>query len=482
MTEMRSVRIGGTVYGSVPNRNKSSTTTTNENELPLLIREEDRFRMDTPYQDKLFAALFVIYLLLIMILSIFFFVQNKSTWSKDGTNSNNEYLNEHFWKLTMASIGISIFNAICLLILIAKFAYFLIWFSLILSFCLLLIYGIITLIIFESIWIGIIILLIALIELIWIFFIKNRIEFATALIMLSIDGLNKFSSTYFISIFGIFLQIFWLIFWMIGFSYSIDGTQSTQIVIILYIFAYYWTFQVISNIVLCSICGIISVWYFLYPQYYTKDTVYNSFKRSITTSFGSICFGSLIITIIQTIGIFIKIINSLIIKQRKNGKSLLCIKQILDYVEMHNNYLFVRISIYGINYCNSAKQTLQLFKTRGLDLIINDDLTNSILLLSCLLSSLFTAICIGLLSKYEYNNNSIETIILWSFTGFFISFAISIIVMVNIKAGVNTIFVSFAEDPASLSFTKPLKYEMLTTEWNKRYGHLPAKLTNPSRI
>ena len=152
-------------------------------------------------------------------------------------------------------------------------------------------------------------------------------------------------------------------------------------------------------------------------------------------------------------------------------------KDIIQYI---NNYAFVRISIYGINYCLSAKQTLQLFKSRGLDLIINHDLTNSILLLTCLLSALFTALCIGLLSKYQYNNNSIETIILWSATAFFISFALSMSIMTTIKAAVSTIFVSFAEDPAALSFTKPFKYQFLTTSWNKRYGNLPAKLTNPS--
>mmetsp|Transcript_55933 Transcript_55933/g.50312 ORF Transcript_55933/g.50312 Transcript_55933/m.50312 type:complete len:82 (+) Transcript_55933:2-247(+) len=76
----------------------------------------------------------------------------------------------------------------------------------------------------------------------------------------------------------------------------------------------------------------------------------------------------------------------------------------------------------------------------------------------------------------------IETIVLWSLTGFFVSFALSMSVMSTVKAAVSTIFVSFAEDPAALSFTKPLKYEFLTSSWNKRYGNLPAKLTNPSRV
>ena len=503
---MRTVKVGGS-YGSVPNRPKSVS---NDNESSLrLIREEDRFKQDTPYQDKLFGVLFIVFLLLIFILSLFFFVTNESTYDKDSANSDNEYLNEHFWKLSIISISIAIGTTILLLFILAKYTFYLVWFSLILSFLLWLIYGIILIIEFKSISVGIIILFIALIQLLWIYLVRHRIEFATALIMLSIDALNKFKSTYFISIFGIFLQTFWLIIWLMGFSYSIDGTDATQITIFLYIFAYYWTFQVITNIVLCTICGTIGVWYFLFPQYVPNKPVYASFRRSITTSFGSICYGSLIIAVVQTIRLFITLLRS-IVRDRNNNFCAQCIlgciscmlQCIEDIIEYINHYAFVRISIYGMNFCNSAKETLQLFRSRGFDLIINDDLTNSVLLLSCLLCSAFNGLCIGLISKYSYNNNSIETVVLWSFTAFAVSFALSMSSMVTIKAAVSTIFVSFAEgiffcffslfiyiecyiyiytDPAALSFTKPLKYEFLTNAWNKRYGSLPTKLTNPPR-
>ena len=316
---------GVIVSGSYGTLSNSKPTPKNDNQnTSLIIREEDRFRLDTPYQDKLFAILFIIYLILIIILSIYFYVQNTDTYNTNNINDNNDYLNQHFWKLVIWSIIISILNSIFLLILLRKYTYYLIWITLILSLFIWIGFGIF-IAISGSIFLSILIFLIIIIQIIWMYFIRSRIAFATALIILSIDSLNILASyTYFISFIGIIMQTIWLIIWMMGFSYSIDGTKSTESVIFLYIIAYYWTFQIIKNIVLCTICGCVAVWYFLYPSHLPNKPVFNSFKRSITTSFGSICYGSLIIAIIQTLRIILNILRSMI-KERNNNICIQCI-------------------------------------------------------------------------------------------------------------------------------------------------------------
>eukprot|EP01084_Bolivina_argentea_P311651 539478_1 len=489
MSEMSTRAVMGGSYGTLSN-NRLMMKRTDESKSHLLIDELQRFRSDTPYQDKMFAILFAIFLLLITILSIYFYVQNEDTFDSDSTNTNNEFLNKYFWKLVIISLVISVFNSILMLIIARKFTHFLIVFTQICSLLLLTSYGFIVIFSFGSLWVGICIFIAAFIELIWIFVVRNNIEFTTALMILSIEGLNTYLSTYFVSLAGIILQTIWLIIWCMGFAYSIDGTESTEVAIVLYIIAYYWTCQVITNACYTTICGSVGTWYFLHPKQTPSYPVYNSFQKSITTSFGSICYGSLIIAVIQTIKIFINIFRAMIRERRHNHSACIrcmtacisgftdCIKNVTEYI---NCMAFARTAIYGMNYCQSAKQTMHLFTSRGFDSIITDDLTNSVLILSCILCSSFTGAIIGVISKYSYNNNSIETIVLWSLTAFAICFAISMSVIVTIKAAVCTIFVCFAEDPAVLSFTKPLKYDQLTKAWNKRYGQLPKKLTNPPR-
>lgn len=124
------------------------------------------------------------------------------------------------------------------------------------------------------------------------------------------------------------------------------------------------------------------------------------------------------------------------------GCLLSCVEDVIDYV---NHYAFARIAIYGMDYCTAARQTMTLFMSRGIDMVINDDLTSTVLLLSCFLSAAVTGLVIGVISKVIFDNDSVETVVLWSFTAFAVSFAMSMSLMVMIKAAISTLFVSFAE-------------------------------------
>lgn len=56
--------------------------------------------------------------------------------------------------------------------------------------------------------------------------------------------------------------------------------------------------QVLTNVLLVTEAGIFGSWYFSMDSMPSKAG-WHSFKRSMTTSFGSICFGSLIVAILD---------------------------------------------------------------------------------------------------------------------------------------------------------------------------------------
>ena len=75
-------------------------------------------------------------------------------------------------------------------------------------------------------------------------------------------------------------------------------------------FAFYWISQVIKNTVHVTVSGLFAAYYFMGtpdPSRAGKCTISvrnptaKAAGRALTTSFGSICYGSLIIAIIQTI-------------------------------------------------------------------------------------------------------------------------------------------------------------------------------------
>lgn len=89
--------------------------------------------------------------------------------------------------------------------------------------------------------------------------------------------------------------------------YYDNATRSTptklKVLIVFCFFSFYWTSQVMENIVHVTVSGLFATYYFLMgsDQGMTKSPTIESLKRACTTSIGSICFGSLVIAIIQTL-------------------------------------------------------------------------------------------------------------------------------------------------------------------------------------
>ena len=94
----------------------------------------------------------------------------------------------------------------------------------------------------------------------------------------------------------------------------------------------------------------------------------------MTTSLGSIAFGSLIVALIS-------VLRQIVISTKKRTKHnlvmcllecmLTCLQRAMEWFNM---YAFVHVAIYGTNYIQSAGNSWGLLKTKGFEALINDDL------------------------------------------------------------------------------------------------------------
>jgi hypothetical protein len=170
------------------------------------------------------------------------------------------------------------------------------------------------------------------------------------------------------------------------------------------IFYFYWAAQVIKNSAHLTLCGLFATYYFMgvsngqTVEVPVKNPTLKSAKRAMTTSFGSNCYGSLLIAIISTL--------RSIAQQAKNDAAsdgniglaicLCCLQCILslieDILEYFNTYAFAQVAIYGKDYCTAGKDTWQLFKSKGIDAIINDQLIGSVLGIGGLLVGAITTL------------------------------------------------------------------------------------------
>lgn len=112
--------------------------------------------------------------------------------------------------------------------------------------------------------------------------------------------------------------------------YSSTGSNSalTGIMVFL-VFSFYWTSQVISYVCHVTISGIFASVYFLGDS--ARSPALGSARRALTTSFGSICFGGLLMAFMNMIRVFISI-------SRAETNNVLC-SMILCFVQCIVNCL-----------------------------------------------------------------------------------------------------------------------------------------------
>lgn len=151
---------------------------------------------------------------------------------------------------------------------------------------------------------------------------------------------------------------------------NVDGggcSKATVIGLIVFVtFAAYWITEVIKNIIHVTISGVYGSWYFCSqkPTGFPRGATRGAFKRSMTYSFGSISFGSLIVAIIQFLRQACSIAQHSGAAQGNIFAQILfcllgCFIGILDWaVQFINEYAFSYIALYGKAYLPAAKVPL----------------------------------------------------------------------------------------------------------------------------
>lgn len=302
----------------------------------------------------------------------------------------------------------------------------------------------------------------------WIFFYItawNRIPFACEILRVTTSITKSYPATQITAYLSLLVMIAFQSFWV----YTVFLAQqrfsySTNIgLFVFFVFTFYWTMQVIKNVVHVTVSGLFATWYFMSNAMPPNPTL-GAFARAMTTSFGSICLGSLIVALIQTL-------RAIIGAFRGNRNNLLaacadCILGCIDaLVQYFNHYAFVQCAIYGRTFCQAAKATWNLIKTAGIEAIVNDNLLGGILFAGILLNAIVTGGAAALFSLVVFpvlSSFLAVTIIL----GVLIGYIIMTLSMQALDSGIATIFVCFAEDRQILRWTQPRLYEKLTRTYN----------------
>jgi len=222
--------------------------------------------------------------------------------------------------------------------------------------------------------------------------------------------------------------------------------------------SFYFTAEVIKNVVHVTVAGVAGTWWFSPDEANSccSSAITSSLCRASTTSFGSICFGSLLVAIIQAL-------KQMAHQARQTDSGIaVCIAEcILDclqsIIEYFNKWAFVYVGLYGYGYCEAGKNVMTLFKNKGWDVIIADDLIGGVLVLvSIVVGGLTGGIAVFIESQNDWFDN-FEEVATWIafIIGAVIGLVVCFILMGTVSSSVNSVIVLFAEAPSEFQENHP---------------------------
>jgi len=235
------------------------------------------------------------------------------------------------------------------------------------------------------------------------------------------------------------------------------------------LFSFYWVSEVIKNVIHVTVSGVIATWYFLSGSKggMPSSPTMGALKRSLTTSFGSICLGSLIVAILKTIKAIIQGIRG----RKDNLLACLldcCVSCIERLVRYFNHYAFCQVAIYGKDYIDAAISTWNLIASSGIEAILNDNIIAGVLTMSCVFVGIVSA-AISVLLAYIFFGTSaflISYLVAFGILGLVLGFLIMSMATMVLDSGVVCTFVCFAEDREVLRINNPELHQRLMETYN----------------
>jgi hypothetical protein len=286
-----------------------------------------------------------------------------------------------------------------------------------------------------------------------------------------------------VSFVGAMLCVVWgfVSFLAVGASMAPDPeTQTSDVTYVPLIgLIWFWGTLVFKRVGYVTFCGVYGRWYFggqgvgqeeitgnfrrtgslvggnpaanADPLLGQGDTVSPSLQVSLTTSFGTICFGSLIVALVQLVQAIAQAAQN---KGSKDGNVVVmlvgccldcCLNCIGDILEYLNDWSYVQCAIRGSSYTDSARITFSLCKCSNIPLIMGDLIIGSVVGMAALISGLAGGSVTYLTNTAPEKNAGTSFVI-----GCFISLFVANASLCMIDAGTKTILSCWAEDPQPL--------------------------------
>jgi len=231
----------------------------------------------------------------------------------------------------------------------------------------------------------------------------------------------------------------WIMLWVYVFV-VVCGRYTVAGDIVMF-FLLLWFTQIAKYVAHTTIAGVTAMWYYGKRPY---SPVRKALRRSLTTSFGSIALGALIVGVSRSFAIaaayFRTSVNALM---QIFG---LCVILVDNVLGTFNVYGFCHIAVYGKPYIVASREAFEVMATSGMRGIAVDHLISGA---SIAMSFAVGAVCAGAgwvltTSVFDYGGDKVLVVYV---VCFFVGFVTGVIVLDVFESIATTIYTCFAEEP-----------------------------------
>ncbi|XP_078073429.1 choline transporter-like protein 4 [Mustelus asterias] len=159
------------------------------------------------------------------------------------------------------------------------------------------------------------------------------------------------------------------------------------------IIGFLWCMNFVIALGQCTLAGAFASYYWAFkkPQDIPHFPVFSAFVRSLRYHTGSLAFGALILTLVQLIRIILEYLDHKL-KHYHNPltKFLMCCLKccfwcLEKFIKFLNRNAYIMISVYGKNFCTSAKNAFKLLMRNVVRVVVLDKVTDLLLFFGKLL-------------------------------------------------------------------------------------------------
>ncbi|GLJ48245.1 hypothetical protein SUGI_1018590 [Cryptomeria japonica] len=274
------------------------------------------------------------------------------------------------------------------------------------------------------------------------------------------------------------IMLLWMVIWSFGvagvIASSMDDGRRWWLLVVLSV-SLFWIGAVLCNTVHVIVSGMVVLVLMHGGQGASSmppKPLWRSLRHAVTTSLGSICYGSLFTAAIRTLRWEIRGIRS----QIGNNECLLCCVDFLfnlveTLVRFFNKYAYVQVAVYGKSFNHSARDAWELFQSTGIESLIAYDCSGAVLLMGTILGGLITGTSVGIWTWFKARDH----VIMVGSTAMLMGMILVGLTLVVVESAVTSIYICYAEDPSLINRWDEEFYIQISEALHQRLQHRSSR-------